>query len=233
MKNKVLIIDDDASSAKLLAFEMKKVDLVVDVVADGEAGLELALTSKYDLIVMDIMLPKVDGLSICRQLRDQGVETYITILSTRADEFDRILGLEAGADDYMAKPFSTREVMAKVKAVIQRRKKGTSGYQSTLGESRLSYKDLVVDLERFEVKIAGDLLALTLKEYELLIFMIRNKGRVLSREILLDNLWGLSFHGGTRVVDVQMCKLRDKLTPYKVMVKTIRGVGYLLEHEEG
>jgi len=232
MNKRILMIEDDPSVVKQLERELKQAGLEMDVAIDGESGFSMALTSNYDVIVLDIVLPKMDGLTLCRKLRDRNIDAHMMMLSARADEFDRILGLETGADDYMAKPFSSREVVAKIKAVFRRRNKEASQHSGIADSGHLHYKNLVVDLNRFEVKIAGDLLELTLKEYELLTFMIRNKGRVLSREILLDNLWGLSFHGGTRVVDVQMCKLRDKLKKYSIPVKTVRGVGYLLEDEE-
>jgi len=232
MNKKILIVEDDLTVVKTLESEMKQAGLEVDVASDGKLGFALALTTDYDVIVLEIVLPKMDGLTLCRKLRDRNIDAHILMLSARADEFDRILGLETGADDYMGKPFSPREVMAKIKAVLRRRDKEMNQHLGIADSGYLQYKNVTIDLNRFEVKIAGDLLELTLKEYELLTFMIRNKGRVLSREILLDNLWGLSFHGGTRVVDVQMCKLRDKLNKYGILIKTVRGVGYLLEDEE-
>ena len=232
MDKKILIIEDDSSVVQQLEREIKQAGFEMDVATDGETGLSMALTTNYKMIILDIVLPKMDGLTLCRKLRDQNSEAHLLILSARADEFDRILGLETGADDYMAKPFSSREVMAKIKAVFRRKDKGEHQPFCLADSGYLTYKNFTVDLNRFEVKNADDVLELTLKEYELFMFMIRNQGRGLSREILLDNLWDLSFHGGTRVVDVQMCKLRDKLKKHGVFVKTVRGVGYLLEDEE-
>lgn len=232
MNGKILVVEDELSIQKILEFEMKQANFEVDLASDGEMGFEKAKTGKYDVIVLDIMLPKKDGFTVCRELRDLNVDTHIILLSARDAEFDRVLGLDTGADDYMVKPFSAREVVSKLKAVMRRKEKTTTTAGNKNSEQRqLTYQSIVVNLDKFEVKVNGKLLEFTLKEYELLTFMIQNKGRVLSRDLLLDELWGMSFYGETRVVDVHVFKLRDKLKPYDISIKTIRGVGYLLEDD--
>ena len=234
MNGKVLVIEDELSIQKILEFEIKQANFDVALASDGEAGFQLGKTGDYDVIILDVMLPKKDGFSICRELRELGIQSHIMMLSARDDEFDRVLGLDNGADDYMVKPFSTREIVSKIKAILRRKVNQPTG-ESTVAPSRankLIYKDLVINLDKFEVKAAGNLLEFTLKEYDLLKFMVVNKGRALSRDLLLDELWGISFYGETRVVDVHVFKLRDKLKPYDILIKTVRGVGYLLEDDE-
>lgn len=233
MNGKVLIVEDELSIQKVLEFEMKQAELEVALASDGEVGFELAKTGIYDVIILDVMLPKKDGFSVCRGLRELGIHSHIIMLSARDDEFDRVLGLDNGADDYMIKPFSAREVVSKIKAILRRKASHDSqkSKQRIDDGQKLVYKDLIVDLDKFEITAAGNLLEFTLKEYELLKFMIQHKGRALSRDFLLDELWGLSYYGETRVVDVHVFKLRDKLKPYDILIKTVRGVGYLLEDD--
>ena len=234
MNGKVLVVEDELSIQKILEFEIKQAEIDVELASDGEAGFELGKTGEYDVIILDVMLPKKDGFSVCRGLRESGIHSHNIMLSARDDEFDRVLGLDNGADDYMVKPFSAREVVSKIKAIL-RRKASSSSQQNTArigDENKLVYKDLVIDLDKFEVKAAGNLLEFTLKEYELLKFMVKHKGRALSRDLMLDELWGMSFYGETRVVDVHVFKLRDKLKLYDILIKTVRGVGYLLEDDE-
>jgi len=233
MSGKILVVEDELSIQKILEFEMKQADFEVDLASDGEVGFEKAKTGQYDVIVLDVMLPKKDGFTVCRELRSLKVNTHIILLSARDGEFDRVLGLDTGADDYMVKPFSAREVVSKLKAVMRRKKNLEQVAEGNGSKGRqLNYKCIEVNLDKFEVKVDGKLLEFTLKEYELLTFMIQNKGRVLSRDLLLDELWGMSFYGETRVVDVHVFKVRDKLKAYDVLIKTVRGVGYLLEDDE-
>lgn len=234
MNGKVLIVEDELSIQRILEFEIKQAEFDVELASDGEAGFEVAKTGAYDVIILDVMLPKKDGFSVCRGLRELGIHSHIIMLSARDDEFDRVLGLDNGADDYMTKPFSAREVVSKIKAILRRKaSSGLQGNGTRIGDqNKLVYKDLVIDLNKFEVKAVGNLLEFTLKEYELLKFMVQHKGRVLSRDLMLDELWGTSFYGETRVVDVHVFKLRDKLKPYNILIKTVRGVGYLLEDDD-
>lgn len=227
MSKKVLVVEDEISIQRILQYDLMQSGFSVDLASDGEEGLQRALAGEYDVMLLDVMLPKRDGFSVCKELRNRGNSTYIVILSARDDELDRVLGLDVGADDYMTKPFSSREVVSKVKAIIRRREVLSAGK----GKSYLSYQRIKLDSSRFEVLIDDQVVDFTLKEYELLEFLIQHKGQALSRDILLDRLWGFEYDGDTRIVDVHIFKIRDKLKPYGIKIKTIRGVGYMLEDE--
>lgn len=227
MSKKVLVVEDEISIQRILQYDLMQSGFSVDLASDGEEGLQKALADEYDVMLLDVMLPKLDGFSVCKELRNRGNSTYIVILSARDDELDRVLGLDVGADDYMTKPFSSREVVSKVKAIIRRREVLSAGK----GKSYLSYQRIRLDSSRFEVLINDQVVDFTLKEYELLEFLIQHKGQALSRDVLLDRLWGFEYDGDTRIVDVHIFKIRDKLKPYGIKIKTIRGVGYMLEDE--
>lgn len=227
MSKKILVVEDEFSIQRILQYDLIQSGFNVDVASDGEEGFQKALTNEYDVILLDVMLPKRDGFSICRELRALNISTYIVILSARDDELDRVTGLDFGADDYMTKPFSSREVVSKVKAII-RRKEVLSNEKA---KSYLEHGKLKLDGSRFEVLIDDEVIDFTLKEYELLEFLIKNKGQALSRDVLLDRLWGFEYDGDTRIVDVHIFKIREKLKDYGVKIKTIRGVGYMLEDE--
>lgn len=227
MSKKVLVVEDEISIQRILQYDLMQSGFSVDLASDGEEGLQKALADEYDVMLLDVMLPKRDGFSVCKELRNRGNSIYIVILSARDDELDRVLGLDVGADDYMTKPFSSREVVSKVKAIIRRREVLSAGK----GKSYLSYQRIRLDSSRFEVLINDQVVDFTLKEYELLEFLIQHKGQALSRDVLLDRLWGFEYDGDTRIVDVHIFKIRDKLKPYGIKIKTIRGVGYMLEDE--
>ena len=227
MSKKVLVVEDEISIQRILQYDLMQSGFSVDLASDGEEGLQKALVDEYDVMLLDVMLPKRDGFSVCKELRNRGNSIYIVILSARDDELDRVLGLDVGADDYMTKPFSSREVVSKVKAIIRRREVLSAGK----GKSYLSYQRIRLDSSRFEVLIDDQVVDFTLKEYELLEFLIQHKGQALSRDVLLDRLWGFEYDGDTRIVDVHIFKIRDKLKPYGIKIKTIRGVGYMLEDE--
>lgn len=224
MSKKVLVVEDEISIQRILQYDLMQSGFSVDLASDGEEGLQKALADEYDVMLLDVMLPKRDGFSVCKELRNRGNSIYIVILSARDDELDRVLGLDVGADDYMTKPFSSREVVSKVKAIIRRREVLSAGK----GKSYLSYQRIRLDSSRFEVLIDDQVVDFTLKEYELLEFLIQHKGQALSRDVLLDRLWGFEYDGDTRIVDVHIFKIRDKLKPYGIKIKTIRGVGYML-----
>ena len=227
MSKKVLVVEDEISIQRILQYDLMQSGFSVDLASDGEEGLQKALADEYDVMLLDVMLPKRDGFSVCKELRNRGNSIYIVILSARDDELDRVLGLDVGADDYMTKPFSSREVVSKVKAIIRRREVLSAGK----GKSYLSYQRIRLDSSRFEVLIDDQVVDFTLKEYELLEFLIQHKGQALSRDVLLDRLWGFEYDGDTRIVDVHIFKIRDKLKPYGIKINTIRGVGYMLEDE--
>ena len=214
MSKKVLVVEDEISIQRILQYDLMQSGFSVDLASDGEEGLQKALADEYDVMLLDVMLPKRDGFSVCKELRNRGNSIYIVILSARDDELDRVLGLDVGADDYMTKPFSSREVVSKVKAIIRRREVLSAGK----GKSYLSYQRIRLDSSRFEVLIDDQVVDFTLKEYELLEFLIQHKGQALSRDVLLDRLWGFEYDGDTRIVDVHIFKIRDKLKLYGIKI---------------
>ncbi|MDF2699082.1 MAG: OmpR family DNA-binding response regulator [Haloplasmataceae bacterium] len=222
--SKILIIEDELSIQKLLSYDLKQAGYDVYVASTGTEGYKKAIDGDFDLILLDLMLPGMDGIEICQKLRIENNNTYIIMLTAREDELDKIMGLEAGADDYMTKPFSPREVVARIKAGL-RRQKFNQGDTS----NNIILKDLTVDLDRHEIYIKGNLVPLTFKEFELLLFLIKNKGIALSRDVLLETLWGFEYDGDTRIVDVHIFKLREKLTESNINIITKRGLGYMLE----
>lgn len=228
MGKRVLVVEDEPSIQRILQYDLMQSGFIVDLASDGEEGLQKARRNSYDVMILDVMLPKRDGFSVCKELRKEENPVYIVMLSARDDEFDRVMGLDVGADDYMTKPFSSREVVSKVKAIMRR--KGMH-HQKACTE-RLSYQQLILDQRRFEVLINEEVIDFTLKEYELLEFLIHHQGQALSRNLLLDRLWGYEYDGDTRIVDVHIFKIREKLKPYGIKIKTIRGIGYMLEDEK-
>ena len=218
---KVLIVEDDTSIVKMLSYDLKMLQVDIDVAYDGERGLSHALNHPYDIIILDVMLPKINGFEICKKIREAKNEAHVIMLTAMDEEYNLIDGFEVGADDYVTKPFSPRELTARIKAVIRRK---ASKDQKQL----LSYHDISVDTQAYEVYKGDQKIGLTLKEFELLEFLIRHKGQALSREQLLSQIWGYSYDGDTRVVDVHIFKLREKLAFNQENIKTIRGVGYKL-----
>lgn len=235
MEKKVLVVDDEQSIVTLLQYNLEQAGYKVTTAMDGETGRDLALEGEYDFIVLDLMLPRLDGIEVCKQLRQQKVVTPILMLTAKDDEFDKILGLELGADDYMTKPFSPREVVARVKAIL-RRTEVQNNLQTTVSEhgegANIAIKDLTIYPEHYEAFYKGELLELTPKEFELLVHLGKHKGKVLTRDQLLSAVWNYDFAGDTRIVDVHISHLRDKIEPNTkkpVYIKTIRGLGYKLE----
>lgn len=230
MSKRILVVEDEPSIAKLVQFNLEKEGFQVEVATDGETGLEMALDQAPDLIVLDLMLPRLDGLEVCKRLRQEKRHIPILMLTAKTDEFDKVLGLELGADDYMTKPFSPRELVARVKAILRRvealREVDVGGTQPL----RIGY--LMIDSEGYEVTRDGKTLELTPKEFELLVYMAHHRGRVLSRDQLLNAVWNYDFVGDSRIVDVHVSHLRDKIeldSRRPVYIKTIRGVGYKFE----
>lgn len=223
---KILVVDDEPSIRTLVAYHLEKAGYEVVEVDNGRDALSLALSKAFDFVVLDVMLPQLDGIEVCKKLRQDGVETPILLLTARDEELDKIIGLELGADDYMTKPFSPRELMARIKAILRRTEKAVSTEPE---ESLIRLHDLVLYEERHEVRQAGDLLALTPKEFELLHYLMKRPNRTLSREQLLDAIWGFAFTGETRMVDVHIGKLREKLaddSKSPCYIVTVRGFGY-------
>lgn len=233
MKTKVLVVDDEQSIVTLLKYNLEQAGFEVITAMDGEEGKRLAELESPDIIVLDLMLPKLDGMEVCKLLRQERIMTPILMLTAKDDELDKILGLELGADDYMVKPFSPREVIARVKAILRRTQIQTEAMDGgTEVDEPIKVAKLTIFPEKYEAYYDGKLLELTLKEFDLLLFLAQNKGRVLTRDQLLSTVWNYDFMGDTRIVDVHISHLREKIekdTKKPVYIKTIRGLGYKLE----
>ena len=231
---KVLVVEDDLTLLETLEYNLAGEGYVILIASDGLMALEVAREGKPDLIVLDIMLPGLDGLEVCRTLRRE-MTVPILMLTARADEVDRVVGLEMGADDYLVKPFSMRELLARVKALLRRVRlvREEVKAERVPAESKLlTYDDLVVDLDRHEVRVGDTALRLKPKEYDLLLFLVRHAGIALSRDLILDRVWGWDYSGGSRTVDVHVHWLREKIeadpaNPDRIV--TVRGVGYCFE----
>ena len=222
---RILVVEDEYAIAVGLRDDLAAEGYAVDVVSDGLEGERDGRSGRYDLILLDLMLPKKDGFAVCRALRESGVRTPIIVLTARAHEADKVLGLELGADDYVTKPFSSRELIARVRAVLRRAADTTPGPES------FERGDLVVDFTRFETRRAGRTVALTPTEYRLLAALVRAGGRVLSVDELIDQVWGRGISLTDRVVYTHVNKLRAKIerVPSKPeIVVGVRGVGYRL-----
>ncbi len=230
MPKKILIIEDEHSIATLLSYNLVQAGYETIIANDGKQGYDLALSDQPDLIVLDLMLPSMDGVEVCKSLRQQKVNTPIIMLTAKGDEFDKVLGLELGADDYMTKPFSPREVVARIKAVLRRAE--TSPVIQQDGSAPYVFGKLQIFPERFEVFLDDKQLEFTPKEFELLVYLAENKNRVLTRDQLLSAVWKYDFAGDTRIVDVHISHLREKIetnTRKPTYIKTIRGLGYKFE----
>lgn len=237
MKNKVLVVDDEQSIVTLLQYNLEQAGFEVITAMDGLTGKQLAENMAPDIIVLDLMLPKMDGIEVCKQLRQQKIMTPILMLTAKDDEFDKILGLELGADDYMIKPFSPREVVARVKAILRRIQiQSNSNEGEQQAGSDIIIGDLQIIPDKYEAYFNNQQLELTLKEYELLHYLAQNKNRVLTRDQLLSAVWNYEFAGDTRIVDVHISHLREKIevdTKKPAYIKTVRGLGYKLEEPKG
>lgn len=229
---KLLIVDDEQSILTLLEFNLKKAGYEVIKAMDGNEAVKLAVEGNPDLMILDIMLPGMDGIEVCKKLRMEKVDIPILMLTAKDDEFDKILGLELGADDYMTKPFSPREVVARVKAILRRVGNQPKELSNDGEEAYFELGKLQIYPERYEVYYNGTALELTPKEFELLHYLAKHSGRVLTREQLLNAVWNYDFVGDSRIVDVHISHLRDKIeedTRQPKYIKTVRGMGYKLE----
>src|SRR5512135_2331282 len=234
MPEKILVVEDELSLRETLAYNLKKEGYAVETAGDGRSALEAARRSKPDLLVLDVMLPGMDGFEVARTLRRE-MTTPILMLTARDDEIDRVVGLEVGADDYLTKPFSMRELMARVKAQLRRtrlmREEMTKSGGAAAHE-RLSFGGLVIDQTRREVRLDDAPLQLKPKEYELLLFLAQHRGQMLSREFILERVWGWDFIGDSRTVDVHVRWLRQKIedeSSKPTRIVTVRGGGYRFE----
>lgn len=224
----VMVVDDEEALQRLLVHNLEREGYQTAAVGDGIKALEMIRQLNPDLVILDLMLPGMNGLDICRRLRQENIDIPIIMLTARDEEIDKVLGLELGADDYVTKPFGVRELMARVKAILRRNQRPNVIEEQGV----IKAGPLIVNLESYEAFFYGKPLELTLKEFELLSVMVRNRGRVLKREYLLDTIWGYDLETGSRVLDVHISKLREKLeedTKHPRFIKTIRGIGYKFE----
>ena len=225
---KVLIVDDERNIVELLKYNLKKEGYEVIVAYDGAEAIRLTREEKPDIIILDIMMPEMGGIEVCKTIRQ---ESWIPIimLTARGEEIDKVLGLEIGADDYVTKPFSPRELMARIKAIL-RRTKGKS-----MEKEELHFKDITINLIKHEVWIRGEKIDLKPKEFDLLKLLATNAGKVFTRDFLLEQLWGYDYLGDTRTVDVHIRRLRQKIEDVASnpkYLKTVHGIGYKFQLEE-
>ena len=237
---KVLLVDDEPSIVTLLAFNLEKDGYEVTTATDGAEGYRLAISNPFDFIILDLMLPSMDGMDICKRLRQEKFDTPIMILTAKDDELEKIIGLELGADDYMTKPFSPREVLARMKAILRRTNKavpaeGAPTVQQEPTEDqteKIEVGEITIFPQLYEVHVAGELIEVTPKEFELLLYMAKRANRILSREQLLNAIWNFDYAGETRIVDVHISHLREKIekdTKNPQYIRTVRGFGYKFE----
>lgn len=233
----ILVVDDEQPIIDILVYNLEKEGYNVIEANDGITAVDVALEKRPDLILLDIMLPKLDGLSVCKRIKNS-LNVPILMLTAKDGEIDKILGLELGADDYITKPFSVRELVARVKANLRKvdaslNSKTIDDKQEKKKESKISVGDLELDLDKFEVKVRGEVIDLTLREFEVLKFLASEPGQVVTRETLLEKVWGYEYYGDIRTVDVTVRRIREKIekdtsTPQILITK--RGVGLSLIH---
>lgn len=229
MKKRILIVDDDVSIVTLLTYNIEKAGYQTVIAYNGKDAIEKAEQGKFDLILLDVMLPNIDGIEVCKHLRLNKIETPIIMLTALSDEFDKILGLELGADDYITKPFSPRELIARIKVILRRVNKTTEHIDIA---KSIKFGDLTIFPDRYEAELNQNILSFTRKEFELLLYLAEHKNIVLSRNKLLNTVWDYDFAGDTRIVDVHISRLREKIesnTKMPVYIKTIHGLGYKME----
>ena len=234
IRKTILVVDDEKPIVDILTYNLQKEGYATLEANDGEEAIKIATEQKPDLILLDIMLPKIDGLTVCKKLRHT-LNVPILILSAKDEEIDKILGLELGADDYITKPFSVRELMARVKANLRKAEEKTQPTEDLQEHKKenviIEVGDLNINTEKFEVKVRGKVIDLTLREFEVLKYLANQPGQVVTRETLLEKVWGYEYYGDIRTVDVTVRRIREKIekdtsTP-KILI-TKRGVGYYL-----
>ena len=221
---RLLLIEDDLKIASFIFGGFRQEGFAVDHASDGEEGLQLALNTNYDAAVIDIMLPGMDGLIVLEELRKQAINTPVLVLSAKRSLGDRIKGIETGADDYLVKPFAFSELLVRVQALIRRSSTGEEG-------PALSYGDVSIDLIKREVLRAGQKIELQPREFALLVLLVRNAERTVTKTMILEHIWEFQFDPQTNVVDVLMCRLRNKIEKgyEKKFIRTIRGIGYVFQ----
>ncbi len=219
---RILVVEDDAKIASFLVKGLKQEGYAVDHASEGDTGLTLATTTRYDAAVVDIMLPGLDGLSLVKRLRAQGEQVPVLFLSARSGVQDRVLGLQSGGDDYLTKPFAFAELSARLQALIRRASRAPEA-------TRLVVGDVVMDLVARTVTVAGQAVELQPREFSLLEYLLRHPGRPVTKTMILEHVWDYSFDPQTNVVDVLMHRLRAKVDPDKTRIETVRGVGYVFK----
>lgn len=230
MKYKILVVDDEPHIIELVKFNLETTGFKVLEASDGQKAIEIIKSKKPDLVLLDLMLPIIDGFEVCRILRknEKTREIPVIMLTAKSEEVDKILGFEVGADDYITKPFSTRELVARVRAVLRRTK-------AIDDSSKIEARDIVIDVDKYEVTVRGEKKDFTPKQFDLLKILMSNPGKVFSREYLLENVWGYDYLGDTRTVDVHIRHLRQKIeedSENPNLIETIRGVGYKFNESE-
>jgi len=229
VKARILVVEDDHALVSLLTHNLEREGYETGVAMDGDEAWRKIQSGEWDVILLDVMLPHRDGLEICRQLRQEKNYTPVIMLTARDDEIDRVVGLEIGADDYVTKPFSVRELMARIKVILRRR--NLDLYE---GKPEIEAGPILIRPENYEVFLKGQKVDLTRKEFELLTLLVQNKGKVLKRDYLLQRLWDYGDTVKTRVLDVHVSKLREKLASYGLKgggIETVRGIGYKFEEK--
>lgn len=229
MEEKILLVEDEEKLARMVELELRYEGYQVDKSFDGRSGLERALSGEYDLVLLDIMLPQLSGMEVLRRLRKEGVQLPVIMLTARDSVVDKVSGLDSGADDYITKPFAIEELLARIRAALRKR----PAQAAEPPRSLLTAGPLTMDTDRHEVSVNGEGVELTRREFDLLRYLLENKERVISRESLLDHVWGFDFVGETNAVDVYIRFLRAKIDEHFgiKLIHTVRGVGYVIREE--
>ena len=232
-KKTILAVDDESSILDLLKFNLEKEGFNFISAEDGEEGINKVLNEKPDLLLLDVMIPKMDGLSVCKKIRQENINIPIIMLSARGEEIDKVLGLEIGADDYITKPFSPREVIARIKANLRKFDKNKSVEEEQ--KNQIAVGSVILDLDKFEAIVRGTTVTdLTRREFEVLKFLAQKPGQIVTRETLLEKVWGYEYYGDIRTVDVTVRRIREKIeknTSNPKIIITKRGVGYYLANK--
>ncbi len=231
-REKILIVDDDRNICELLRLYLEKEGYETYLAHDGESAIAMHDEMEVDLVLLDVMMPRVDGWEACRRIRAKK-ETPIIMLTAKGETFDKVLGLELGADDYIVKPFDTKEVVARIKAVLRRTGR-TTAPKTESDEGELVFENLVVNITKYELKVNDEVVDTPPKEMELLYYLAKNANKVFTRDALLDEVWGFEYYGDSRTIDVHIKRLREKLegVSEKWSLKTVWGVGYKFEVKE-